>query len=505
MGKIFETKINKFDGGMTNDLRSKDLSKSRVLRHFDVFSSGEKMTPYLSMEADGSTGDTEKLTLFLTAGTTQANTIQYGLGVVSASSKAKVFERASAPSGTWSGSTTGESSSGARSEKLFVLYKDGSNNNVIYGARAGTHIWSYRIDNDTFNDTERAITHTDIAQGLVHSKDDNLYIPYDNKIAKKDAGTWTNEALTLPLNTIVTSIAEYGNYLAIATKPKYVGGRSTIYLWNRDDSLTTLSEKIDWGTDDLQIIEELGGFLIGISTTAATSVVIEPKVSFKVVTGSGTRKLFEINATDTTVQFGRNCQKLNNRIYFMMLVEINNFFQMGVWSVAMNESGQFALSLDRLLNNGDTTFTASDLPKGFQLLGDFMTVAFDDGGTFVIRVTDAAKTDFSSAFSDYESLILNGGDSDLTKKLIGATVMFEPLPANGAVTLDFKADEDSSFTTIYSAFTTDNAISHGAINIESSGGALPEYKEIQFRIRSKGKAVITGMKFKYELVGKELY
>jgi len=53
--------------------------------------------------------------------------------------------------------------------------------------------------------------------------------------------------------------------------------------------------------------------------------------------------------------------------------------------------------------------------------------------------------------------------------------------------------------------STDDAVKHSAINIESTGATLPQFNEIQFRIESTGGAVITGLKFKYEDIDDDLY
>jgi hypothetical protein len=52
--------------------------------------------------------------------------------------------------------------------------------------------------------------------------------------------------------------------------------------------------------------------------------------------------------------------------------------------------------------------------------------------------------------------------------------------------------------------TTDNAVRHTALNIETSGANLPTYKEIQFRVESTGGAVVTGLKFLPEKVPDDL-
>jgi len=82
--------------------------------------------------------------------------------------------------------------------------------------------------------------------------------------------------------------------------------------------------------------------------------------------------------------------------------------------------------------------------------------------------------------------------------------MTDALPAAGQVVLKYRKDEDTSFTTIFT-HTTDNSISHDAVNIESSGAQLPEFREIIFRIESTGNAKITGLKFKYDVLPKNAY
>ena len=458
MGKIVETLIDRFDGGMTNLIRRKEERFSRILNHFNISTDGMRLIPNLSMEADGSAGDTEKLVRFLSV-----NAKHYGLGVVSGTTKAKIFERASLPAGAWGASTTGEDSNTGRKETLFIAYE---NQTKIYGARANT-IWSYQYATNTYETSERSLTHAAIEQGLVHSKDDILYIPYDNKIAKNNAGTWTDAALTLPTNYVISSICEYGNYIAIACKAvnsNNIGNNSVVYLWDRDTSLTTLSESIDWGVGELLILEELEGNLIGVTSQASISAFTHPKIIFKYWNGGTMAKQFlEIIASTTAVAghiLGK--QRMNKRIAFMMDLTINSVRYDGVWSIGKNELGEFSLSLDYLINND--TAIASPIMKGFHILGDYLTAAFLDNSVYVINRSND-DSDYATATSVYESLIKNLGDSDKTKKLLGATLLFEPLPAAGVVRLFYKKDEETAFTRIFT-FGTDDKISHGANQIE---------------------------------------
>ena len=516
MGIVIETLIDRFDGGMTNAVRDSIASiqgntiiakpYARIISHFDVFSAKGQMIPHLSHVEDDINSNLSttiaaiKLCQFLSYGTSQSATTQYALGILKATTDARIYSRDSIPTGQWSGLA---SASVVASEKLFVEYKGG-----IYVAVGGTAIAKYSISGDSWSAADLSITYTNIGQGLVHSKDDILYIPYTTSagafIAKKNVSTWTAAALTLPSNCIPTSISEYGNYLAIATKPLSRGGKSVVYLWDRDSSLSTLSEKIEWGTEDLELIEELEGFLVGISVTGASSIIVSPKIIFKYYAGVGAKQFLEIPTQNSVTLFAPNKQKMNNRIYFMMNAEQSGARLAGIFSIGRNAEGGFGLLMDRLWDN-TTVFTNVDYPKGFQLLGDYMTIAYTIGAetaTYNLQRTKDNST--YAANSTYESLIFNSGDSSLTKKLIGITIMFEPFSGIGPVVLKYKVDADTSWTQIFSSSTT-NSTSHGAINIESTGVTLPTYKEIRFQILSTAATAITGLKFKSEIIDSALF
>lgn len=491
MGKIFDFKIDQFDYGVTNNLRLPDQRYAQTIKHFDVLTKRNALIPYRDHEDGSSGGDTDKLSKFLFY-----NGKTYALGVVSGSSKVKIFEMSTFSGNTWSATANGEDGGGTRDETVFVEYKG-----YGYGFAASSRIWKADLSGSAaFVSTDLSIsaTATTTAQGLVHSKDDILYIAYNNIIAKKNGATWTDSALTLPTNTIITALSEYGNYLAIATRSSSGVGNSTVYLWDRDGSLTTVSEKIDWGAGDLYVLEEIEGQLVGVSTVGSSTSAFVPKIVFRAYTGAGAHIFKELQSSTAPTVKGK--QKVNSRLFFLMSATLNGTLLEGVWSIGKNTEGHLSLSLDRLPNN-DTALTSGIL-KGFALIGDYMFIAYVSNGSYA-----ASKTNDQSSYtatSIYETLIQSASDPSIKKKLVGISVFYEPLPAAGSVVLKYKADAESSFTQIFSD-GTDNAISHSAINIESTGANLPEFKEIQFRLESTGGAVITGIKYRCELLDKDIY
>ena len=508
MGKVYETKIENFTGGISNDPRSTANGVSAMVTNFDIFTDYKRAIPYYSSE-DGDSGSAtsqkQNFAVALRTGTTYS---LYGLGVVSGQTYAEVMYK-DLTSGAandlddnaWASPTANQSSAGATSFNLFTYYKK---TGLIYGARAGTHIWAFSPTGTAWADTSHALSYTNICEGLVHSKDDIMYVGYDNNIAKNNNGSWTDIALALPSHYYVTALSEYRDYLAIAVAPLSGYGKSRVYLWDRDSSLTTVSQSIDWGDGVIKVIEELDGRLIGISqaggAAAAVGAYFDNSVILRVYDGYSAKQFAKLAGGVNAVTLYQARQKVRNRIYFMMSLRINGAIRDGVWSVGLSSSGAFAVSHERTPEND---VVLGGILRGFIIAGDYMFISYTTAGS----AFKLSKTDYQSytASSIYESVIFSGGDSGLTKKLIGVTVTTEPLPAAGQVVLKYREDAETTYGTTIFTHTTDDSISHDAVNVESTGANLPEYSEIQFRIESTGGAVITGLKFKYEIIDKAPY
>lgn len=503
MGKIFETKIDRFDGGMVNDPREERNDVCRVSTNFDLLTSSRKMIPYRQGE-DGDVGAAtskkKNFALALRTGTTYS---LYALGVQSGTGIAEILYKDLSTGGsndlddnTWATPSAHQSSGGATNFNLFVYYKK---TGLIYGAKAGTTIWAFSPTGSAFDDSQRPIAYTNIAQGLVHSKDDILYIPYDNKIAKNNNGSWTDAALTLPSYFYVTSISEYGNYLAIACEPLSGIGNSRVFLW--DTTSTSWNESIDCGSGKIKVLEEIDGRLVAISIDGGNSTRFLDRIKFQYISGNKAKLFREIiGESGITASLPIAKQKIDNRLFFMLKIKLNGATREGVWSYGWsNVANTFTISHERTLNN-DTALTNSTL-NNFYILGDFVFQSFLDVATWYL-----IKTDDSASYvtSIHETKIYDGGDASLKKKLIGVTVSTEPLASGEQVVMKYKMDDETSYTTIIT-HDTDNELSKSAINIESTGVNLPEFKEIQFRLESTGGAKITSYSFEYEITGKRIY
>ena len=518
MGKVITQIINNFSYGMTNDPREPDTRYAQLIRNFDAHSYKHKLVPFKNMVDGDSAGNTSKKKNFAIALRTGTTYSLYALGVMLGNSRAEILYKDLTLTGTdlsdstWT-DTTDHQSTYNTDFNLFVFYKKTGR---IYGAQANagtSYIWAYDpAGTVAFADTHLtlATAYVNMAGGLVHSKDDILYIGYDNIIVKNNNGSWTDPALTLPTSMRITSLAEYGNYLAIGCQPVSGLGQSIVYLWDRDSSVGTLAESINWGEGNLFVLEEIDGYLVGISNVGSPGSTLgtnfNQRIVFRAYAGGKPQVFREFisqeTATSLSVQLRK--QKVNNYLYFLLAMTFpDGTLHEGLWKVGRNKDGVFSVTFDRGPNN-DTG--AGGTMYGFIVVGDFVFFGYDTaGGVHDVTKTEhiAAGTNYT-AISAYETVILNDGDSSITKKLLGITVFTEPLPVAGQVVLKYKINAETSFTTIFTN-TTDDSLSHSAVNIESSGASLPEYKELTLRIESTGGAVITGLKYKAEVIQSDIY
>lgn len=514
--KTIETKIRRWDGGMTNLLRGTGSQYSRLVKNFDIISDPTRMAPNPDMASElfdaGLSASTEKIVKFLAANNSANNaTVQYGLGIFSGTAP-KIFVKSTA-TGVWA-SLGGGGGNGVVNENLFVEYQG-----RIYFA-SDTAIQSYNINANTYDTglggvTSVTLNHTNIFQGLVHSKDNILYIPYYTTssgvtsafiASKNGTGAFNITALTLPKNMIPIRIREFGNFIAIALRPANIQSqKSVVYLWDRDSSLATITESIDWGLEKLELIEEIDGVIVGVSSFANTSsevITVKPKLIFKYwSSGARAKQFLEIPLTSSTINnnstLAWDVQKINNRINFIASVEIQGTRLDAIWAISRKDDGTLTVSIDRLLNN-DTAIT-SCIPKGFYRFGDYFVATYTNNGTYTTNVTVNGAATYTATAS-FETIIM--GESYLSYKLKSAGLMFEKLPAAGQVVLRCRIDGATSWTTIFTE-NTDDLLFREAINF-SDGTNLPEFKEIEFQILSTGGAVITGFWAQAEEVDKGL-
>lgn len=495
MAKILEIKLDNFSGGVSDDPREGNATKFQIAKHFDSFSQPNRLTPYRSLEADtndGSTADGMKQYYVRDFLYHSASAKLYGLGQ-NGSGQTKIVYKADATTGNWTLPSSSEGN-GAVQNGCLVEYKD-----YLWGFQGTNQVWKWGLLSGTpsiTNSVNTVGTITSVAQGVI-AKDDQLYLPYNNKLARVAAGgTVTDAALTLPTNFKITSICNFGNYLAIGCAPvSTFNGVSKVFLWNLTSS--DIQEVIDWGEGELRVLETIEGMLVGVTDRYLNNATGAGKGSMIIQVYSGgspqvIKEVFTQALSGKTMPISKAVK--NNRLFFAAKVMTNSAgteYNEGIWSFGRkNVNYPFSLNLDIIDENIDT-----DGIQAFGTAANYFFIGHSADGS-IDKTNDAATYAFSSI---YESQIFNFGDPSIEKRLEGFTIYTTPLPASSSVTVKYKSDEDTSWTTIGS-LSTQGALSRSFLNIEATGANFAVGKEYQFQLLSTGGAEITGYKIKMQLL-----
>ncbi len=486
MAKTVAININNFSGGVSDDPREDNATKFQVTRHFDVFSQPNRLIPYRDLEADtndGSTADGMKqyaVRDFLYA---SSSARLYGLAKT-ASNLTKIVYKADATTGNWTLPASSEGN-GAVQYGCFVEYKS-----KLWGFQGTTQVWSYDIATLAITNTAGTVgTITSVAQGVI-AKDDNLYLPYNNKLVRVNSGGTVQDAvLTLPTNFKITSICNYGNYLAIGCAPvSSFNGVSKVFLWNLISS--DVQEAIDWGEGELRVLESIEGYIVGVTDRYLNNATGAGRGSMIIQVYSGgipqvVKEVFTQALTNKSMPLAKAVK--NNRLFFAAKIMTNSSgteYNEGLWSFGRkNVNYSFSLTLDVIDSNIDT-----DGIQSFGTAANYFFIAHSGDGS-IDKTNDTASYTFTSV---YESQVMNFGDVMSDKRLECLKVSFRKLASGETLTVKYRIDGATAWTTI-GTFSTAGAISRTFLNIESTAAAFASGKEYEFRLESTGGLEITGL------------
>jgi hypothetical protein len=498
MSKSVTYKLNNFSGGVSDDPREENSTKFQITKHFDVFSQPNRLTPYRSLEADTETSvSATDLKQYVAQDHlyASASTKLYALGQTGGG-LTKIVQKAVAESGLWTLPANSEGT-GVVQNGCLVEYKD-----YLWGFQGTTQVFKWGLLSGTPTITDSAgtvATITSVAQGVI-AKDDQLYLPYNNKLVRVTAaGTVQDDALILPTNFKITSITNYGNYLAVGCAPiSTFNGTSKVFLWN----LTSpdVQEVVDWGEGELRVLETVEGMIVGITdrylnnaTGAGTgSMIVQvyqggaPQVVKEVFTKALTGKSMPLSKAVK-----------NNRVFFACKIMTNTAgteYNEGIWSFGRkNVNYPFSLTLDVIDENINTSGIQS-----FGTAANYFFITHSADGS-VDKTNDASTYAFTSI---YESQIFNFGDVNTDKTLQNTKVSFSKLLSGESLTVKYRTDGATAWTTI-GTYSTVGGLSHTFLNVEATGLPLASGREFEFRLESTGGLEITGFTCK-ALINNEL-
>jgi hypothetical protein len=482
------------NSGITTDAFERS-SRVRSLVHFDPITQPNQLVPFHSSENGDTSSSTNKIGAFCFA-----NSLIYGLSLETGVSQ-KLYAKNDNTTQTWPTTPSNMNVSAAYDGNCFVDFKGSlwiSQASQLDAYTYGSATRSANIDGSGY-----AV----INQGVIHPATGYLYLPTATRIIYSTDGvidgTCFATAWTLPdTNYAITGISVYGNYLAIECYNSALQ-RSVVLLWNLDTSVTTVSESIDWGSEQLKLTATVEGTLIGISQYSGASSAFKDRLVVRRYSGGApVGDVFaEFIFDGTTLTVGKQKQRINHRLYFPLSATYNgNTFQ-GIASIGVS-NGQFVFTFDKLANN-DTGLTSGTL-NGFLITSDYTYISYVSSATYGMSKTDDQAT--YTATSYVETLInpgLNNSEFGADKVLVKFGVNFAPLSSGQQVVAKYRVDGGSWKTIFTKTFTTPISSTASYASNRDATGQFDKGVYYEFRLESTGGAVITGYNWQYTLVAQQ--
>lgn len=501
MPKDPEIKIQNFWSGMGNDIRSTLASAFWYSENLEV-GKGKALKQVVNNQAENPCS--YNVNNYITR-TIQIGTDIYGLGQDDNTNKdTTIWKKTNALDGNWAIVTNGTIASTTFNAgyALFV-----ANNGIIYLDGGNSKVAKYTIATDTMESTKYNVAN---AKGGVVWQG-NIYFWSGQSIYVINTSTdVATEMKTVSSEQSIVELVPYGNLLAVVCTSTTTA--SKMYLWD-GVSTTTWVDILEIGYGTVS-----GGSLLEGMIIVAISTPNKRTLKLKGYNGGQFQNLFTYTGrynragTYNYVIPASRLKTFTGYVYFIITGTKPDGTYAGLYEYSIARFGReevinpMTFSIYKTLD-----FTSARGIDGSTTNNDFTILENIVGGSDTVERaicavinSDTNKTTFflsstntySAQAGVLETFKFNGGDSSIDKQF-NISVQFSPLPTAGQVVLKYKKDEELTWTTIFTE-TTDNAVSHEAVNIESSGANLPIFREIQFRIELTGNAELTGYKFKLE-------
>lgn len=494
--KLQEIIIDRFDGGISDDPRAPVKTQFVMSKHFDIFSSPNRLTPYRSLEADSNDGSTP-------TGMKAYDVRDYWFSALSGrlyglakngSSQAKVVYKADGDqdAGNW----TLPSSSEATAVRVAGSFIEWGTVAALWMFTGSTGI-STCIPGTSFTTAlaNTGATIASVAQSIISPRDNNMYMFYNSSVPQayvvrvSAGGVVTDNVLPLPVGYKITSAClTNSGEIAIGLSSTFGGGigRSILVIW--DPTLSNMSQVIDFGDGVIASVGNVEGYIVAVMNIGLTSSLAPTggKLTVRVWGGGSVQTIKDIKATTIGSLISSQRIVKDFKLYFPASLFYNGALQHGIWAFGRKNPGAaFGITLAV----ADENIGVNGI-QGFGSAGDYFWLSINADGT-IDKIDDQANYTFTSV---YESQKFNGGNASIVKDMQSIFATYAPLPAAGQVVVKYRKDEETSYTTLFTE-TTDNEVRTEL----GRGGAvtLPSFKEIQFRVESTGGAEITALGFRF--------
>lgn len=488
----YQIKVNQFDGGISDDVLEQSNGVFAESRMFDVFSRKHQLIPFPSFQdyktVDGGKDLTDYSPTLLAQIKTGERDRKLFCLAETGTNVTQVMETTRFVN-AWSLSATGTGTVGTRNTDCFIHYHD-----ALYGWRDSQHVWEHggletNPSARTFDNTASSVAsaYGNACQGVV-GIDDALYMPYDNKLLKNDNGVYDTNTLAVPSDKYISSVDNWTKYLAIAAKPKIAEvGRSNLFTY--DFSSDDVTDVVDWGEGNLEVVGNLNNSIIGVSEVNRGGDR-NGWVMVKAWDGGSVKTIKEIELTGRGTLTNYNVKGLrqitDGRMLFAIDDGTTSSKHTGIWVVKKTTSG-FSVAMEKRIN------PCWDL-YGFRSVSGLMHM------TGIINGTDYfSKQQTATTYSDTSTWISQryaGNYHGVENEFLRGYVAFPALSSGEKVKVEYRLNSTSS-----TAWTLMDSVTGGGGSLidftRATGGNVGSFYNIQFKLTSTGGARINELYCKF--------
>ena len=387
----------------------------------------------------------------------------------------------------WENANTATSGAITSQTKTMTFYKGGM---YFQGLN---YLMKFSPPANTIDTTFQATTNVVTGRGVV-GKDDVLYFPTDTTLNSYDPNVvpaWVEDVISVPDDYTIKQIDVFQNLLAIGVDSND-SRESGIFLWDYINA--DITDFIPVGVGDLFGLTNLNGILIaGLSYEDKSGQIIE----MKGYSGGSPVSLGKIkmNFLDNPEPF----KEFQGKIMFSARSSNTDSLsdaRYGIWEFGQ-VSPQTPYSFNLLMTDDDW---AQDL-YDFHQLDDGFLVAYRGASPGTEYKIDKVYRLGSSAV--IETQWFTGNDPTITQQLISATVLHNPIPSGGSVTVSVKSDADTSYTTLLVSTTEDSM--RTTATFESDGGELDQFLRLKVKVDTTGGVDVYGIKPEFDAITDDAY
>lgn len=492
MSRKVVRQINRFDGGITDDIRNtSDLSRCAHVSHFDIFASPYRLTPMPGYVADQDTtsgaDDLQNYNVkaFWYDGTMRA------VGTKSNGTGSKLWEKATPTTAEWTATSTGEGTDDL-SDNTFLAEE----NRVYFATESGgsTYVSYY---SGTVTDKAATLQSFSVSNRLIAERgiDDKLYI----NTGSDDLALLTSSSITDPVCNTVDRVVDFqsGDAQMGILGYNFYPYNTIFSIWDLTTNPNETLYRYDVGK----------GFPVALGRDGSRWLVVthqglNPDVAalqeqsnsdhfmtVHLTDGPNLEKLVTIKgATDTNAKFLPGRGTHHNAMLFYGRIPQDatpTTYKEGIWALGRrNSSSPVALSL--LLDTSDLGSM-----EGYYTFGNHHFFAHGGDGSVSRLDTVDGTYDVTAV---YESLMF-GSETPYKKVFNGLSVLTEDLPSGASVVAKYRTDIDDSWTTLGTSNTTGDERHNFT---RTSASMVGGFQEIQFRIEITGKASIKNITLSYD-------